>query len=1025
LSEEQRVACIALTYTAVKLTIDAKKTLTEDQRKSLLSAVDRVLTAAPEPGRLAQYILAVCVWLRDKKELGNRLVPTTLLAICAYKEATRPFVRRAASEILKIPSDFTDFMNEFDVTATSLDSSASADEKKGGAPKRPTCLKKVAEDLINNLPAFQAAKYTTTNRIKGVKKQLKAAKDKLAEIKGEGTADEGGFHPGRRNLAAREVVRKAAEARVEELQSKLSKLHKGDLRNVIRHSHAGENHEVIMKILRRRYPSDVETFKESGLEGEFDEERAFERMRFEVPLTWERELSAKGNVPTTWSALLTAKDDNGRYTMPYMALLRNLRNILLMGFNASFIRKHVLSRLTDLRQIQGSGQTPVSLSHTWSVLDKEFDDKTLEEMKEQSEAGLRDIMAYKCLLKKIRGPILGTSDKQIGIIGEFLGAPVWEPCGLRKQGGCFLACQKVSMRGGQVLVKGKGKGKGKGKKVPQGPVEGGEKVEKWVPVALHPPTRELMNEFKTTFDEAIQTAAQCAVEPLAFEGDGPTILWMDLSNPPLDADAEMQAPADGGEADKQKDAETFQKVIKRMRIDKAEGAVYTKPGKEIELDEITTHRNLNLELRYFAQSYIDYNVQAYDWAGQHVWNSTYSNVEIRNADGVLCVVHCRDIAGNPSPTEPALRTLHIDLDTLDPKVFAMMVTSQIYAGIRPEDVAIALRECHAGGASKLQGNHEPHDCEGPCILAQDIGGGLKGGGTVVYGCLFRDINDMDNWKFRNTLDFSLEQETRVASQAQGAAGEIFRRMFQNKALESIMDANRVGYVRLCQLFLALTKKKKQKKEDEASSSSSGKGNAKVVVVLSGIPRREKEPRVEKIELTGRYVEDLETVQEAKKRFTAKAVDANKSLELVLEAAGAGSDSMETPAAVIRVANNSHVPKEAIESARKKCPGNNFPYATVDGRGHLLEAFESLPEVSNSAFVPGQVESCVSLLRKLLFPAASSAQSCSSESGEEMQGADVLLSYVSGFMPKPKPKSAAASSSAAAEAGGSEETTAAA
>merc|ERR1719199_865255 len=122
-----------------------------------------------------------------------------------------------------------------------------------------------------------------------------------------------------------------------------------------------------------------------------------------------------------------------------------------MGFTPGFLKKHVIQRLTELRQIQGSGQTPVSLSHTWSTLEKEFSESKITDMHEQAACGLRDILAYKLLLRKMRGPILGTNDKQVGIIGEFLGEPVWGPCGLKKQNECFLALNRVVLRGGMVL----------------------------------------------------------------------------------------------------------------------------------------------------------------------------------------------------------------------------------------------------------------------------------------------------------------------------------------------------------------------------------------------------------------------------------------------------------------------------------------------------------------------------------------------------------------------------------------------
>lgn len=45
-------------------------------------------------------------------------------------------------------------------------------------------------------------------------------------------------------------------------------------------------------------------------------------MRIEIPKTWETLLSAKGNNAETWTDLIL------NHKLPYMALMRNLRNIL-------------------------------------------------------------------------------------------------------------------------------------------------------------------------------------------------------------------------------------------------------------------------------------------------------------------------------------------------------------------------------------------------------------------------------------------------------------------------------------------------------------------------------------------------------------------------------------------------------------------------------------------------------------------------------------------------------------------------
>lgn len=71
----------------------------------------------------------------------------------------------------------------------------------------------------------------------------------------------------------------------------------------------------------------------------------------ETPYTWETELSAKGNTPEVWTELI----NSGR--LPYMALLRNLRNILNAGVDTSTI-KLVVHQLTSPEAVRKSKQLP-------------------------------------------------------------------------------------------------------------------------------------------------------------------------------------------------------------------------------------------------------------------------------------------------------------------------------------------------------------------------------------------------------------------------------------------------------------------------------------------------------------------------------------------------------------------------------------------------------------------------------------------------------------------------------------------
>jgi len=159
-------------------------------------------------------------------------------------------------------------------------------------------------------------------------------------------------------------------------------------------------------------------------------------------------------------------------------------------------------------------------------------------------------------------------------------------------------------------------------------------------------------------------------------------------------------------------------------------------------------------------------------------------------------------------------------------------------------------------------------------------------------------------------------------------------------------------------------------------------------VITGIRKKCTAPEVTELQLSGTYVDDLATVQAAKKQYSAKAVDPDVSLRLVLDHIGC-KGAQTNVAGLLRVANNSVTPCEALSEARKNA-GRTFPFATVDARGHVLDAFRELPQLERAVFVPGQVESCVTILRNLLAQEASSSGSASSE---------LLVRYVDTFLPR--------------------------
>lgn len=85
------------------------------------------------------------------------------------------------------------------------------------------------------------------------------------------------------------------------------------------------------------------------------QQRLFDKIagqKLEVPFTWETQLSARGNSKGVWEELLTS----GR--VGYMALVRNLRNILVSGVNDEVLAL-VARTLADEPQVRRSKQMPV------------------------------------------------------------------------------------------------------------------------------------------------------------------------------------------------------------------------------------------------------------------------------------------------------------------------------------------------------------------------------------------------------------------------------------------------------------------------------------------------------------------------------------------------------------------------------------------------------------------------------------------------------------------------------------------
>ncbi|THD19930.1 Telomerase protein component 1 [Fasciola hepatica] len=123
----------------------------------------------------------------------------------------------------------------------------------------------------------------------------------------------------------------------------------------------------VMCLLGKRYPSSATEFVRLGLEGTWDPSLVGKRMKLPSPVTWETELSKNGNNAMTWSDLI--KENK----VPYMAMLRNLRNIIKSGLEPEY-HDIVIKKLTNRNAVISSKLFPSRFFTAYVVL-QELDRK--------------------------------------------------------------------------------------------------------------------------------------------------------------------------------------------------------------------------------------------------------------------------------------------------------------------------------------------------------------------------------------------------------------------------------------------------------------------------------------------------------------------------------------------------------------------------------------------------------------------------------------------------------------------------
>ena len=355
----------------------------------------------------AEFLLKLALYTRC--DLNIRTTANFLIALAAKIHSCRPYLKKYYSSSVALPSDWIEVAEIYTVFHDDSLNFAAI----------PTALRKVMAVKFAEFDAYQLGKYNKESSKKKHKKkekekegkggkQDKGGKDgKLDKGGKDGKLDKGGkdkkgdkpsgkaMPKGRDRVAGKKPQgrkgKPAPEPKSEtepetpteedpktltggetEDDSSVVKDEQDEseeevrrlsftLKQLVRKVHISEPVEHVMCLVGKTYPEDPEAFRRSRLPGTWDQDKAGKRMKLSTPETWETQVSLKGNKAGTWEELI----DHSK--LPFMAMLRNLRNLILAGISPKH-HQWVINKLNDERAVTNSKQFPFRFFSAYEVL---------------------------------------------------------------------------------------------------------------------------------------------------------------------------------------------------------------------------------------------------------------------------------------------------------------------------------------------------------------------------------------------------------------------------------------------------------------------------------------------------------------------------------------------------------------------------------------------------------------------------------------------------------------------------------
>ncbi|XP_067910344.1 uncharacterized protein [Heterodontus francisci] len=306
-------------------------------RLELLGLCQDIANQEPE------FLLKVALYTRQ--ELNIRSTANFLLALSAWLPPCRPHLRRYFCQAVRLPSDWIEVAKIYQ----------SLSESSRKLAPYPSCLRHALADSFKLFDEYQLAKYNTR------KQRCKTEPRRHRRIQKWPSDSLITKWSKYLSIAKTDVKHLVAESSPAVKQKEPKVDGHFSLKKLIRWLHLKEPAYHIMCLLGRRYPSDLQSFARSRLPGPWDSPRAGERMKLQLPETWERQLSLHGNTVKGWEELIDHQK------LPFMAMLRNLRNMIVAGMSRQH-HERILKRLMDRNSVIRSRQFPFRFLSAYRVI---------------------------------------------------------------------------------------------------------------------------------------------------------------------------------------------------------------------------------------------------------------------------------------------------------------------------------------------------------------------------------------------------------------------------------------------------------------------------------------------------------------------------------------------------------------------------------------------------------------------------------------------------------------------------------